>query len=280
MFDDTPQKNISPPNNLPIEPEDMFADVDQENSMVEPINNTPSAVEAGLIRKKALENHSNGDFYQNTVQTAPTEIMTEEKEIITSDYKVSQPVLGKIIKITIILIISSLIGYLAWRIFAFFKMPTTEKTVNTEKVVDINKTDNEIDENIKNETLESDVETRIILPMAEGAIDTDRDGLSDEFELSIGTDPFNPDTDGDGLTDGDEVLIWKTDPLNRDTDADGYLDGEEVMNSYNPLGPGRLFDQSSEDIVNIENENIVVVPTTTENVSEEPQEFENTEPVI
>ena len=36
-------------------------------------------------------------------------------------------------------------------------------------------------------------------------IDTDGDGLSDAQEIFIGTDPFNPDTDGDGFSDGVEV---------------------------------------------------------------------------
>ena len=35
--------------------------------------------------------------------------------------------------------------------------------------------------------------------------DTDGDGLSDSDELEHGTDPTNPDTDGDGLNDGDEI---------------------------------------------------------------------------
>ncbi|MCK5047284.1 MAG: hypothetical protein KAS22_11935, partial [Candidatus Heimdallarchaeota archaeon] len=42
--------------------------------------------------------------------------------------------------------------------------------------------------------------------------DSDSDGLSDYFEISIGTDPENPDSDGDGFTDGEEYLNY-TDPL-------------------------------------------------------------------
>ncbi|MCD4761394.1 thrombospondin type 3 repeat-containing protein [bacterium] len=39
----------------------------------------------------------------------------------------------------------------------------------------------------------------------EGALDTDKDGLSDQEEIKIGTDPRLPNTDGDGYTDGEEV---------------------------------------------------------------------------
>jgi hypothetical protein len=35
--------------------------------------------------------------------------------------------------------------------------------------------------------------------------DSDRDGLTDDQELALGTDPNNPDTDGDGFSDGVEV---------------------------------------------------------------------------
>lgn len=58
--------------------------------------------------------------------------------------------------------------------------------------------------------------------------DTDADGLTDEAEEKIGTDPNNPDTDGDGLKDGEEVNDYNTDPLKADTDGDGLKDGEEV----------------------------------------------------
>jgi hypothetical protein len=76
------------------------------------------------------------------------------------------------------------------------------------------------------------------------AADSDNDRLSDEKELEFGTDPNNPDSDGDGLLDGDEVVSnfngrpgtlqtdfpnpWITDPLNPDTDGDGLSDGFEA----------------------------------------------------
>ncbi len=51
-----------------------------------------------------------------------------------------------------------------------------------------------------------------------------------------GGQPGDSDTDGDGLTDREEVR-WKTDPNNPDTDGDGYLDGEEVAAGHDPTIP-------------------------------------------
>jgi hypothetical protein len=60
--------------------------------------------------------------------------------------------------------------------------------------------------------------------------DSDGDGLTDSEELEVYfTDPLNPDTDGDGLLDGEEVITYGTDPLNPDTDGDGINDGVEVL---------------------------------------------------
>jgi Zn-dependent metalloprotease len=69
--------------------------------------------------------------------------------------------------------------------------------------------------------------------------DTDADGLSDGDEIHIhGSDPTNADTDGDGLSDGAEVQTHGTDPLNPDSDADGLSDGDEVIaHGTDPLDP-------------------------------------------
>ncbi|MDD5752343.1 MAG: hypothetical protein PHT82_02320, partial [Candidatus Portnoybacteria bacterium] len=45
------------------------------------------------------------------------------------------------------------------------------------------------------------------------------------------------DSDNDGLKDWEENL-YKTDPWNPDTDGDGYLDGEEINSGHNPLVKG------------------------------------------
>lgn len=66
--------------------------------------------------------------------------------------------------------------------------------------------------------------------------DKDKDGLNKCDEENIGTDPLNPDTDSDGLSDGEEFSNYKTDPLKSDSDNDGLDDKEEIL-SYktNPL---------------------------------------------
>ncbi len=58
--------------------------------------------------------------------------------------------------------------------------------------------------------------------------DEDNDGLMKNEEEDLGTDPLNPDTDGDGLKDGEEIKTFNTDPLNADSDGDGLADGAEV----------------------------------------------------
>lgn len=60
--------------------------------------------------------------------------------------------------------------------------------------------------------------------------DRDGDGLSDEQEALNKTDANNPDTDDDGLLDGEEVYEYYTSPLLKDTD-----DGVEVKNGADPL---------------------------------------------
>jgi hypothetical protein len=64
------------------------------------------------------------------------------------------------------------------------------------------------------------------------ATDQDADNASDELEPGLGLDPTNPDTDGDGVADGDEPNLYGTDPLNGDTDGDGASDGEELFGIY------------------------------------------------
>lgn len=63
--------------------------------------------------------------------------------------------------------------------------------------------------------------------------DTDGDALTDYQEVvTYGSDPNIPDTDNDGLTDYQEAIVYHTAPFNPDTDDDGLTDYEEVA-TYN-----------------------------------------------
>lgn len=68
----------------------------------------------------------------------------------------------------------------------------------------------------------------------ESFTDSDGDGLSDDEEIALRTNPNLIDSDNDGLSDYEEVKIYLSNPLSADTDGDGYLDGEEVKAGYDP----------------------------------------------
>ena len=79
-------------------------------------------------------------------------------------------------------------------------------------------------------------------PMTDGKTndakaDSDKDGLSNEREIALKISPANPDTDSDGLNDGDEVNKYHTDPLKSDTDGDTINDGDEAELGTDPLHP-------------------------------------------
>ena len=59
-------------------------------------------------------------------------------------------------------------------------------------------------------------------------LDSDNDGLTDSEEAQLGTNPQVADSDGDGILDGQEELIYGSDPNLTDTDGDGLPDGVEI----------------------------------------------------
>jgi hypothetical protein len=83
--------------------------------------------------------------------------------------------------------------------------------------------------------------------------DTDGDGVSDFDEVfNPVVDPLNVDTDADLLSDVDEVDIHTTDPLDPDTDADGMQDGWEVEAGLDPLADDAALDGDADGLDNLE----------------------------
>ena len=64
--------------------------------------------------------------------------------------------------------------------------------------------------------------------------DADGDGLSDDDEAAIGTNPNDPDSDDDGLSDYEEVITYGTLPNDSDSDDDFINDYDEVINGSDP----------------------------------------------
>lgn len=67
--------------------------------------------------------------------------------------------------------------------------------------------------------------------------DLDGEGLANAEEIEHDTDFTEPDTDGDGVTDWEEVQLYGTDPLETDTTGDGVSDGTLVQFNLDPTQP-------------------------------------------
>ncbi len=71
-----------------------------------------------------------------------------------------------------------------------------------------------------------------------------------------GLNPTTPDSDGDGLSDFDELFIYGTNPLKRDTDGDGMPDGWEVANGLNPRVNDASGDLDLDGLTNLQEYNL------------------------
>ncbi len=84
--------------------------------------------------------------------------------------------------------------------------------------------------------------------------DSDDDGLSDYDEIrtyaNLGLNPADSDTDDDALTDGEEINTYGTDPVNPDSEGDGIPDGWEVQYALDPLTADGNEDADGDGLTN------------------------------
>ncbi len=94
-------------------------------------------------------------------------------------------------------------------------------------------------------TLVSRGTTNAVVQIADIALtltdDPDGDGLTTAQEQALGTDPLKTDTDGDGISDGDEVNTYHTNPLLADSDNDGQADQLEIAAGTDPTNSVSVF---------------------------------------
>jgi hypothetical protein len=259
MFDDLKQQNTqasavpqnqnvppqAPPSMAPAQPMvDMFDAVDP---VAQGAQVRTSAVQSGKIKPVSNTTYVPGQ------QSAPVDPLM-----------FTEPAGNKLNKIIIILVVVLLVLALGagayYLIVVKGKIATpTNDNQNTNQVantnvnanVDTNTNTNQVDTTDSDSDGLTDEEEALYTTNALLA-DTDGDTLSDREEVkTYKTDPLTMDTDVDGLNDGDEVNIWNSDPLKLDSDGDSYPDGSEVKNGYSPIGPGKLA--TSTPVVVIDN---------------------------
>jgi len=231
MFEEQNQ-NSSTPKNLPTEPVDMFAGVDKggegEKTPAPPI---PDALSAGLLKKKP------------EVTAMPAGTGSGDQLASLENYRMKGPILGKVLIFLFVVLLLGAGGFVGW--WFLYGKANYAKPVVTPKteVVPVAPALPSAGQETTGASATADIPAKINNDqiLFGEAVDTDKDGLDDVREQEIGTDRLNSDTDQDGLSDGDEVIIWKTNPLNPDSDSDSYPDGTEVKNGYNPMGAGKLF---------------------------------------
>ncbi len=277
MFDDhkptTPAAGGSAPSNLPLgEAEDMFSGVDAappppppaspnppEASEAPPVQQTvpETALGAGVLKPKTEQPlEPEPKAIPAPVQPAAPSIPlapqpgADQSQPLPETYDIKEPTTSRgIIMIIIILVVIVILGGGGWFIYAniiksndtsdFGNVPSTQNPPAEQPGLISDTALDSNDSNSTGELTNKVIDDNLLFGKP---VDQDNDELDDLREGQIGTNPIHWDTDGDGLSDGEEVIIWKTDPLSPDTDKDGYDDGAEVKAGYSPTGPGRLFE--------------------------------------
>lgn len=154
--------------------------------------------------------NQNVQLESNTMQAV--ELTMQNNLSGKNKQKKSSGCLGVLLKflLVILIIILSIFGivkFIGWyKEYKFNKF--VEESLLVNKVDDLELTDEELKE------------------------DWNNDGITNEKAQELGLNISVSDTDGDGLTDVDEINVYNSDPLKYSTSGDIYSDGHKVFLGY------------------------------------------------
>ncbi len=115
----------------------------------------------------------------------------------------------------------------------------------------------------------ADVYIREIILMTEDAVQFTQKIISERTK-----EKASEDSDKDGVSNYDEVVIYKTNPFEADTDKDGFIDSAEILSGFNPTDSNRealVVFQSPKEL-GIVRDDIFEVTSITTAVIDDPQE--------
>ena len=267
MFDDLKkdqaQMSAGNTNQSPKKIDDMFADVDPAPQIKPlptpaplPVMERPSAVQSGKMKPISL----NQNFPLPTTSTTQPANFTEpiSQDLPASDHMSASRRMIIIFAVFILLLVA--VG----GVYYFFFKDKAPALLNENENFNVNTNVNENSNFNNNQNTNTNQNVNNVI-VDDTLLDDDFDGLSNAEEKVLDTNPYESDTDNDGVFDQDEVEAYHTDPLlddsdsdnlgdfeevitygtdpnDPDSDDDGYLDGTEIINGYNPLGSGLLED--------------------------------------
>ena len=129
-------------------------------------------------------------------------------------------------------------------------LDTSEDEKNTtDGVVDNTEGDNNLNDETSVDTVNTEEESKDLNSLNEVEKNTTKEvGRTDKIvfekkkiieriKIKKGREDALLDSDQDGISNFDEVNIYKTDPSLADSDGDGYIDGAEVLSGFNPNDP-------------------------------------------
>lgn len=220
---------------------------------------------------KKIEDKVSSDFVTHNMPE-PTRFSGQTFSSQTTG-TISKPIVAKVSNhytAGLIIIIGGLIlvGALLYFGYSYFIKPyvlNTKVTDNTKIVEETPAT--------SSEKVETPVTVPETITISEPVISTSTNEIASSTEIILPEETpiisapvtvSTIDSDADGLTDDEEKIVG-TDPNKADTDNDGYLDLAEFKSGYDPLVPGKKTSETSA-ILNyqIDSKTTVIYPNTWE----------------